>query len=182
MKIIMEGPDGGGKSTTLVKLQQAAVDAGEHPGLDHHGPYPGETNGQLYDHYHDSIANGNYMDRCWISEMIYSIVAREEQPRLSAQLMAQLDSLAWQDRYVVVLAVPPLDIVIDNWSQHGRTEYVEERRKIQRIYDWYWELASKPEKYTNMPTVHWDYTQEDNIAALRAKCIEIGRGLSSCSM
>lgn len=174
MKIIIEGPDGSGKSTLMGGLIKAAVDAGETIDIEHHGRYKGLPSGVLYDQYRDSLMNSHWMNRSWISEMVYSPCVRNERPRLTGLQIEHLDRLAEEQGYVIIFCLPSRDTVVDNWSDKNRVEYIEEAKILHEVYDMYYTLMDNSGSWTKLPLIHYNYEDEgaDNIAALRARIIQ----------
>src|SRR5688572_8749665 len=124
--IIIEGPDGGGKTmlaTELVIQFDAAYC--------HFGPLP---------HVKESLARvyieamlpallgyqAVVMDRSWLSEYPYGMVFRSGQLRLFAEDTRMLERIALRCAARVVLCMPPVNDLKKNFERDKEEEYLKD--------------------------------------------------------
>ena len=179
MRIIFEGPDGAGKTMLLGDMHGRAVEAGENPGTVHHGPYKGKSTTEVYNLYRMSLERGNYLDRSWISEMIYAPAVRNRRPRLNQTQVMWLDRIAEKMHYVIVFCLPPLDTVMENWSDRYQQdkEYVTDAETVKDIYESYWQMLDNTDEWTRLPVFHYDYTKDEGTnGSLRDRMIRAQPG------
>lgn len=149
--IILEGPDGSGK-TTLAKVL-----AEDHKyKIVHNGPP--ETKeldlfyiGQLYGANSDS--KPTVFDRLHLGERIYGNVMRNKSlinPMEEKIIERHSEAMDAQ----IVLCLPPWRIVLENWVRNAANEYVDSVAKLETIYDAYLKLL-----YSGRPYVWFDYTR-----------------------
>lgn len=163
MLLLVDGPDGAGKSTLISQLEEL------YPGLSttHHGPYKGATGRELGAFLMSSMrpAFTNVMtvvDRSWLSEPIYAEVFRKQESRLDAALTRMLERSALTQGGVIVLCLPPFERCREAFMS-GREEMMSSVDDLRRVYDRY---ALGPA--TSLPVVKHDYTSE-SVADLMAK-------------
>lgn len=115
MPIIIEGPDGAGKSTLAKSLAGA---------LDMNILKMTANGGQSAPEYLQKLACDDVViDRCWVSEQIYSDLFGRE-PRIDnddAEVLTEVCRLA--DIPIIVL-LPPLHVVISRLNERG-DEYAD---------------------------------------------------------
>ena len=154
---IIEGPDGAGKST----LANALAVATGAPVV-HLGPFKDVSEGleRLYAEamlpavlgYSDVI-----LDRSWLSERPYGAVFRKGADRLGTAAVRQLERLALRCRTVVVRALPPKEVVIENFVRRKRkcveAEMLDHVIQAEKVYDLYHD-----DFRTALPVYHYDYT------------------------
>lgn len=151
MLVILEGPDGGGKSTIAAKLRPFNII--------HHGPYVGEEN--IYHHYFESLMEAArdqhrgtiIFDRSWLSEPIYGNVIRGYD-RLGTKAR-MLDRIALGLGAVAVLCLPPIDRVLSTVAHRQQDEYVKKIQQMEDIYEGY-----RGGLDTSIPTVTYDFTKQ----------------------
>ena len=154
MLIFLEGPDGAGKTTLANQLQQQI------PGLGyvHHGPYPGVQGQELAQIFAGSMkpalqGQSLVIDRCWISEPIYSSVFRKTAPRISPVHRRMLDRQALSVWGCVVLCLPSFETCVKAFTS-GRDEMLKDTTQLKAVYDRY-ELPLD----TDLPVIHYDFTK-----------------------
>lgn len=140
MLVIIEGPDGSGKTTLASRLADH-LDAEVH----HHGPYRGEK--EVAHHYWRSIDAARLegqkivMDRSWISEPIYGKHVRSGLNRVSLDARRALERGALSAGGVVVRMAASFDFCSRNWADRtGRVEYVRSANQFRRIWADYRDL------------------------------------------
>lgn len=174
--IVLEGPDGAGKSRLSETLHNWYVDRGLTVDHVHHGPYPGET--AIWHHYSASMLGRDpyggtaaiddrrdvvILDRCWISDIPYGQEFRNGRRRISDHEQRVLEYILRGHNGAVILCLPPFVNCWatftarrqDEWKQLGvvdcgRAPAVVERERLHRIWNWY--AVSAPRDFL------YDYT------------------------
>lgn len=115
MPIIIEGPDGAGKSTLAEKLANA---------LDMNILKMTANGGQSVPEYLQKLAcDGVIIDRCWVSEQIYSDLFKRE-PRIDNDDAEALTELCGLIGIPIIVLLPPLHVIIDRLNERG-DEYAD---------------------------------------------------------
>lgn len=115
MPIVIEGPDCAGKSTLAEKLANA---------LDMNILKMTANGGQSVPEYLQKLAcDGVIIDRCWVSEQIYSDLFGRE-PRIDNDDAEALTELCGLIGIPIVVLLPPLNVIIDRLSERG-DEYAD---------------------------------------------------------
>lgn len=141
--IILEGPDGGGKTTLGRKL--AALLGAE---VTNHGPYQGEQ--QIWKHYFDSMLpaySGErdvILDRCWIAEPIYGRAFRDGMNRLEFWQKRILEYVASQCRTTLIFALPGVETCLQTYLSRREQEMLTNERQLRDVYYGYMDEAVKP--------------------------------------
>lgn len=166
--VILEGPDGAGKSTLARQLS----DLLEVPVM-HLGPPPEGIS--ALDQCLSMIMNnrtqymGAVMDRFHIGERIYG------------PLMRGVDTLGYDGQYLVeegllqlgakmIVCLPPVEVCLENWRARKGAEYVQEEDKIHEIHSRYLSVESR------LPTLVYDYTKQTMIPVLEfLEFLEVSR-------
>lgn len=163
MIIILEGPDGGGKSTIAEALRQSVyprTPSGMATHMVHHGPYPGIQKGlalrylaSLRRRHHDNQKTVVIMDRSWLSEPVYGAALRGGQDRIGVAQRRMLERIALKCGAMVVLCRPPWEVVKTTWERRKGVELVKEERWLREVYDGYAKVRS------DLDVLDYDYTQ-----------------------
>lgn len=115
MPIIIEGPDGAGKSTLAKSLAGA---------LDMNILKMTANGGQSAREYEQKLAcDGVIIDRCWVSEQIYSDLFGRE-PRISNGDAEALTKFCRLVGIPIIVLLPPLHVVISRLNERG-DEYAD---------------------------------------------------------
>ena len=134
MPIIIEGPDGAGKSTLAKSLAGA---------LDMNILKMTANGGQSVPEYLQKLAcDGVIIDRCWVSEQIYSDLFGRE-PRINHDDAEALTELCEHTGIPIIVLLPPLHVVIGRLNERG-DEYADVVcPNIVKIYERYQEWAEE---------------------------------------
>lgn len=132
MPIIIEGPDGAGKSTLAKSLAGA---------LDMNILKMTANGGQSMPEYVQKLkCDGIIIDRCWVSEQVYSDLFGRE-PRIDNDDAEALTEFCGLTGVPIIVLLPPLHIVIGRLSERG-DEYADVVcPNIVEIYKRYQEWA-----------------------------------------
>ena len=115
MPIIIEGPDGAGKSTLAKSLADR---------LDMNILKMTANGGQSVLEYKQKLAcDGVIIDRCWVSEQIYSDLFGRE-PRICDDDAEALTESCESARVPIIVLLPPLHVVIHRLYERG-DEYAD---------------------------------------------------------
>lgn len=115
MPIIIEGPDGAGKSTLAKSLAGA---------LDMNILKMTANGGQSVPEYVQKLkCDGVIIDRCWVSEQVYSDLFGRE-PRIDHDDAEALTELCGLVGIPIIVLLPPLHVVIDRLNVRG-DEYAD---------------------------------------------------------
>lgn len=115
MPIIIEGPDGAGKSTLAKSLAGA---------LDMNILKMTANGGQSVPEYLQKLAcDGVIIDRCWVSEQVYSDLFGRE-PRIDNDDAEALTEFCEFARIPIIVLLPPLHVVIGRLNERG-DEYAD---------------------------------------------------------
>ncbi len=115
MPIIIEGPDGAGKSTLAKSLAGA---------LDMNILKMTANGGQSVPEYLQKLAcDGVIIDRCWVSEQVYSDLFKREQ-RIDNDDAEALTELCGLVGIPIIVLLPPLHVIIDRLNERG-DEYAD---------------------------------------------------------
>jgi thymidylate kinase len=161
--IIFEGPDGGGKTTTIKKLV-----TGINTHVVHHGPYK-NVSGGLARLYVESMLPAvlgfttTVLDRSWLSEPIYGKVFRGGENRLGVTYRRHLERLALRCDPTVVLCLPPLEVVLRTYRERRQLELLDNEKQLTEVY----ELYNRLESQTDLEVLRFDYTKDAVIDLVR---------------
>lgn len=138
--IILEGPDGTGK-TTLAK--QIAANFGYeyvHNGEPKSEDMLKEYATQLYDAINDEDEDYVF-DRLHIGERIYGPLLRQRD-RLSHQGEILMNRLIKANNVSLVFCFPTYEVAYANWKQRHATELVKDHEQYEKIYEEYKQRAN----------------------------------------
>jgi thymidylate kinase len=165
--VILEGPDGAGK-TTLGQELHARL--GVH--ITNHGPYKGEA--QIWRHYFESMlpaysgVRDVILDRCWIAEPIYGKVYRGGLNRIEPWQLRILEYVADNCKLRVVLCLPPVTECIRNFNSRREMEMLDNEAQLVAVYNEYAEAWKKLSAWAEV--IRYDYTRDDAERAIYHAC------------
>ena len=173
MILILEGPDGAGKTTLAETLRQRF----QNNGMVHivkHGPYTGVEPEHLCRIYFRAMSpaltfnDTVIMDRSWISEPIYGEVYRNGANRIDVPRKRMLERVALSRGAVVIHCQPDFETCAETFEKRPEQEYLDDVSQLEQVYEEYEALPL----ITNLPTVHYDYTR-DTVDALLDKVAKV---------
>lgn len=134
MPIIIEGPDGAGKST-LAKSLAGALDMDILK-------MTANSSQSLQEYIQKLACDGVIIDRCWVSEQVYSDLFGREQ-RIDNDEAEALTEFCKLVGIPIIVLLPPLHVVISRLNERG-DEYADVVcPNITEIYKRYQEWAEK---------------------------------------
>jgi hypothetical protein len=161
MIIILEGPDGAGKSVLAETLKIRLTKEGWTVVSHHHGPYPELKDPSLYyltsmrRRVHAGLARyAVILDRSWLSEPIYGQALRGGIDRVGLGSRRMLERVALRCGALVVKCYPPYATAKANWARRKGLELTDDNAAFDKIYEGY--LLTK----TDLPVIMYDYTGE----------------------
>lgn len=152
--IIIEGPDCAGKTT----LARGAFPEFHYH---HHGPYKGdplietilETN---------ALPTNTVWDRLHVGERVYGPIYRDND-RLGDVGHRLVDRYLLSRRGVLIVALPPKDIVITEFEQRKNQEMFGRGDDWQEKLEEQWFRFAAAISASYLPTVKWDHTQGNTV-------------------
>jgi thymidylate kinase len=158
MIIILEGPDGGGKTTLAESLRQY-LQGDRMTHVVKHGPYKGVGTEDLCRIYFRAMTQAlTYddhviMDRSWLSEPIYGEVYRNGANRVDMPRRRMLERVALSRGAVVVHCQPDLEVCMETFKSRLDVEYLDNTAQLTAVYHGYESLGL----HTCLPVLHYDY-------------------------
>ena len=162
---IVEGPDGGGKSTYAEELARD-TDAR----LVHCTPFTGVNRG-LARLYVEAMLPAllNYqnvvLDRSWLSEPIYGKAFRKGADRIGRVRRRMLERTAMRCACAVVRCQPAWSVCLKTYRSRKGQEYLETEKQLDVVYHEYCFME------TSLPVVEHDYTKGGFLAKLEPMAI-----------
>lgn len=162
--IIVEGPDGAGKSTLIAELTRRFRDEGCKVHVSRNGPYLGEKKiahryrGQIYRALYGYVNTVVIVDRAWHSEPIYAAATGRGAPRVSVPERRTLERLALRADAVLILCRPPYTICREAWAARKGEEYLTRDTMLRKVYDAYG--AAAPHHQQPLIQLTYDYTKD----------------------
>lgn len=160
--IIVEGPDGAGKSTLIRQIQKRWPDLEVAPRVVSPDTKDLVDLQQWVDH---NLAEGfqyKLFDRYrLISEFIYGPALRYQmRPGFTSRVWTQVSMRKFRDiSPVIIYCMPPLEIVKANIENDPENEVVLE--KIEAVYTGYLHRIALDSLIDNFKVIVWDYTMDD---------------------
>lgn len=153
MLVILEGPDGAGKSTLAKKLAEQFS-----AGIIHHGPYLDvRESGDLASKYLPGIRRALagepvIMDRCWLSEPIYGKAFRGGVNRLRREHVRMLERAAMSADALVINCLPHMEVCLNTFRERRQEEYLQREEQLKMV----WHEYSKLYAHTDLPVIEYD--------------------------
>lgn len=152
--IIIEGPDGGGKTSLAEALHALIGDAtGRAVGYWHQGPYQGDPLAASLRVLGRWGADPLILDRFHLGEQVYGPIYRDRDA-LGRAGQRMLERVLWSRPTVVVLALPPLRVAKANWAARKAAGGEMFPEGYERVYDGFRFMT------TDLPLLRYDYTRE----------------------
>lgn len=156
--IIIEGPDGGGKTTLLKRLEVGLAEYGIHQGVHAGTPNRDRMWETTVERTYDAIGrdlNPNYpplvWDRLFYSELVYApIMGRRNAFGLRSNYVHRLIAYTQSP---VIFCMPPIKEVMENVAKTKQHSWVAGNE--EKIWNRYHNIISR---YSNKNTYLWDYT------------------------
>ena len=150
MIIILEGPDGGGKSTLAQKLSRQTGWPVEHRSK----PNSEEEKARMMGEYVQLAKSSRnvILDRCWYSEMVYGRVMRD-QAYIDYPQMYELERLLANHGAIIIYCTGPKAALWKRCTSRGE-EYITSRDSFNAICDEYDKLMQCPHQ---VPVVEYTY-------------------------
>ena len=149
--IILEGPDGAGKTTLASKLAKQLNFK-----LYHFSSDEDLDSVSLKNKYTQKLNNLNsnfIFDRSWFSETPYGTIHRNLS-RLDSSAIARLESLCIPFDPIVVVCLPSLTQILHNFKTRFNQEYLNCETELIDIYDWYSKFT------TSLPSLVYNFEIE----------------------
>jgi hypothetical protein len=133
--IILEGPDGAGKTTLAQQLVHEF-----NAKLIRHDAQPERA--EMFPYFINSLREAAkhdgrvIFDRCWLSEPIYGAVLRNGGDRVGINRRA-LDRVALGIGAVVIRCLPALDTVLENFNKNRHEQLPQKDEQMKAIYERY---------------------------------------------
>lgn len=136
MIIILEGPDGSGKTTLANKLAQQTG----YTLLHRSQPKTEEDKKRMMDEYMQVIKSGKscIFDRCWYSEMVYGPVMRDASV-ISYPQMFELERRLLKNGAIIIHCTGPLTTLWRRCQTRGE-DYIVDKKTFDQIYYGYYDL------------------------------------------
>jgi len=163
MIVILEGPDGAGKSTLAEQLRKE-LERDRTTHVVRHGPYNGVGAQDLCRIFFRTMASAlTYddhiiMDRSWVSEPIYAEVYRNGNNRVDLQRRRMLERVALARGGVVVHCQPAFELCEKAFLSRKDVEYLDNVEQLQKVYSEYMSMGQN----SALPLLHYDY-EHDNV-------------------
>lgn len=150
MIIILEGPDGSGKTTLAEKISKMTGWSIEHRSK----PNTPEEKAHMMGEYLQAIRLGKNMifDRSWYSEMVYGKVMRDKS-YIDYPQMYELEKRAMQRGALLIYCTGPKATLWKRATQRGE-DYITSREKFEAICDEYDKLMQCPH---HIPVLKYGY-------------------------
>lgn len=150
MIIIIEGPDGSGKTTLAEKLSRQTG----YPIIHRTQPKTDEEKKLMMDEYLQAILSGKNMifDRCWYSEMAYGPVMRDSSV-ISYPEMYELEEHLTRRGAIIIYATGPRAALWQRCQKRGE-DYITSRDDFNAICENFDKIMRVPH---HIPVVRYEY-------------------------
>lgn len=153
MLVILEGPDGSGKTT----VKEALVKSGGYTELSY-VPVDWPDQYECWEKLFKACRNDDYvMDRCFISELMYRPVLQDREPNISLKdFVRLLEILEYDIKTCIVFCNTKNSF--DLAQKRGETFITDENshKQIAQMYTLFKEIL---ETFTNIPVLKYDFTE-----------------------
>lgn len=153
--IILEGPDGAGKSTLAERY------AAQGFWVVHLDRFPRVKNlARLHLEAMTPALNRHravVLDRAWMTERVYGEVYRSGANRIPVPLARMLERVAARCPTRVLLCLPPVEACLKAFRSRRDQEYLKGEDDLRRVWERYAELHAR-QQLTSLPTDVVDYT------------------------
>ena len=144
--IILEGPDGSGKSHLLERMKKPDS-AFYRWGKRHYSK--SDFRWMLHDLWADP--DRFIYDRAYLSEQIYGPLLRDED-KIGKSGRRMLDRVALSKQGIVVLCIPPFEVAKKAWASRKEEELIQDGNLYNQLYSEYLSLE------TDLPIIQYDWT------------------------
>ena len=150
MIIIIEGPDGSGKTTLAEKISKQT----KYPIIHRSQPKTEEEKKLMMGEYLQTIRSGKNMifDRCWYSEMAYGPVMRDDSV-ISYPEMYELEELLAKSGALIIYATGAKAALWQRCQKRGE-DYITARDDFNAICDNFDKIMNVPH---HIPVVRYEY-------------------------
>lgn len=168
MIIVLEGPDGAGKST----LAQEFVRRGFEYRYHDDPPKPGEDKFATYTKAILSVAPTEdvVFDRFAPSEHVYGLVRRGE-TQIGIEQLRLINRLLYSRGAFTIFCLPPFATVEKNWRARLKDELVQDSGQLEKLYHAYDALRSS--EYDRLHAIAYDYSVGPSIFGFHATKLSI---------
>lgn len=172
--IILEGPDGAGKTTLGLKIGRTIGAE-----ITNHGPYRNEK--QIWRHYFESMLpalageRDVILDRCWIAEPIYGAVYRNGLNRVEPWQEKLLETIAINCNAIVVYCLPPVHRCVEAFRSRREDEMLNDEHQLREIYTLYDDdFRARLADNNELRIVKYDYTIATSLPSALLSDLGIG--------
>lgn len=166
--IIIEGPDGAGKTTLIEKLSKHFEAKGSAVSVHAHGPYLGSK--EITHQYLRSLEMASegsdtsvvIMDRAWYSEPIYGNRMRGGS-RISAADLAYLEFKAAPLPTLVICCLAPVDDCVTAYKARRELEYLPNEELLRAVHQDYHDWFTR---FYKLPKLLYNYKSDPNSTGL----------------
>jgi thymidylate kinase len=178
--LIVEGPDGCGKTTLIEALRRRLQSK-----VIHHGAYIGEK--EIAHHFMKSMwpaftgKQNIILDRCWLSDRPYAAYYRKEMSRVHwVDKQRMLERVALSCEACVILCLPPISVARENFTKQlkkggeylsGHQRLKDHEKNLEAVATWekiYHDYDTVVPAITDLPVVRYDYTMQEPWEMMRA--------------
>lgn len=163
MLVIVEGPDGSGKST-LIKQLCEKYNFEELKGIPREYPDQASFWAKLMQSCTCCKSRTYIVDRCFISELVYRCVKQDLYPNIELNRVCEL---LWTYRPIYVFCMTKNSY---KYATERGEDYVDEKEHA-RIVEYYDMLYHLFDKFTHTRMVKYDFTK-DTVDSLREELME----------
>ena len=151
MIIIIEGPDGAGKTTLATQLSEQTG----YP-IEHRSKPENEERTKMREEYLDLVMSGRnvILDRCWYSEIVYGKVMRDQAYIAYDDMLAFEELLANNGGGIIIHCTNGLNTLWKRCQKRGE-DYITNKDTLLKICEEYNDLMYHCEH--KIPVVHYGF-------------------------